>query len=111
MCATPVFKLVAAFEVGKRVTRKANTIGWMARKTYDFLFKLLLVGDNGVGKTELVVMFTEMAFNLTFMSTVGKGQDQVAGLLLYIIVITTFMYVNVDMKMLLLNFVVHIIRY
>lgn len=42
-------------------------------KTYDFLFKLLLIGDSGVGKTCILVRFSEDAFNSTFISTIGKG--------------------------------------
>lgn len=43
---------------------------WMA-KTYDYLFKLLLIGDSGVGKTCLLFRFSEDAFNTTFISTIG----------------------------------------
>lgn len=42
-------------------------------KTYDFLFKLLLIGDSGVGKTCILVRFSEDAFNSTFISTIGEG--------------------------------------
>ncbi|KAL5469456.1 hypothetical protein EMCRGX_G030712 [Ephydatia muelleri] len=40
-------------------------------KTYDYLFKLLLIGDSGVGKTCILVRFSEDAFNSTFISTIG----------------------------------------
>ena len=40
-------------------------------KTYDFLFKLLLIGDSGVRKTCILVRFSEDAFNSTFISTIG----------------------------------------
>ena len=43
-------------------------------KTYDFLFKLILEGDNGVGKTCIMCRFAEGTFNSTFMSTIGKRQ-------------------------------------
>uniref|UniRef100_A0A3B4BK70 small monomeric GTPase n=1 Tax=Periophthalmus magnuspinnatus TaxID=409849 RepID=A0A3B4BK70_9GOBI len=42
-------------------------------KTYDYLFKLLLIGDSGVGKTCLLFRFSEDAFNTTFISTIGKN--------------------------------------
>ncbi|ELW71316.1 Ras-related protein Rab-8B [Tupaia chinensis] len=42
-------------------------------KTYDYLFKLLLIGDSGVGKTCLLFRFSEDAFNTTFISTIGEG--------------------------------------
>lgn len=42
-------------------------------KTYDYLFKLLLIGDSGVGKTCALFRFSEDAFNATFISTIGEG--------------------------------------
>ena len=56
----------------------------MAKKTYDLLFKLLLIGDSGVGKTCVLFRFSDDAFNTTFISTIGidfksntvKLQDQ-----------------------------------
>lgn len=43
-------------------------------KTYDYLFKLLLIGDSGVGKTCVLFRFSEDAFNSTFISTIGKSK-------------------------------------
>ncbi|XP_053560407.1 ras-related protein Rab-13 [Bombina bombina] len=40
-------------------------------KSYDHLFKLLLIGDSGVGKTCLIVRFSEDSFNSTYISTIG----------------------------------------
>lgn len=45
----------------------------MAKKTYDLLFKLLLIGDSGVGKTCILFRFSDDAFNTTFISTIGKA--------------------------------------
>ena len=44
----------------------------MAKKSYDLLFKLLLIGDSGVGKTCILFRFSDDAFNTTFISTIGK---------------------------------------
>lgn len=44
-------------------------------KTYDYLFKLLLIGDSGVGKTCILFRFSEDEFNTTFISTIGKFDD------------------------------------
>lgn len=41
-------------------------------KTYDYLFKLLLIGDSGVGKTSILFRFSEDAFNISFISTIGE---------------------------------------
>ncbi|XP_046412491.1 ras-related protein Rab-10 [Neodiprion fabricii] len=43
----------------------------MAKKTYDLLFKLLLIGDSGVGKTCILFRFSDDAFTTTFLSTIG----------------------------------------
>jgi len=40
-------------------------------ETYDYLFKLLMVGDSGVGKTSLLLQFTQGDFNVQMRSTVG----------------------------------------
>ncbi|TGZ62373.1 hypothetical protein CRM22_007476 [Opisthorchis felineus] len=40
-------------------------------KCYDYLFKLLLIGDSGVGKTCLLFRFSEDDFNSTFIATIG----------------------------------------
>lgn len=45
----------------------------MAKKTYDLLFKLLLIGDSGVGKTCVLFRFSDDAFNTTFISTIGES--------------------------------------
>lgn len=42
-------------------------------KTYDYLFKLLLIGDSGVGKTCILFRFSEDAFNTSFISTIGES--------------------------------------
>jgi Ras-related protein Rab-1A len=38
---------------------------------YDYLFKFLLVGDSGVGKSCLVLKFTDRVFNDSYISTIG----------------------------------------
>ena len=38
---------------------------------YDFLFKVVLIGDSGVGKSNLLSRFTRNAFNLESKSTIG----------------------------------------
>ena len=40
-------------------------------KTYDYFFKLLLVGDSGSGKTQVLFRFANDAFDSTFRSTIG----------------------------------------
>ncbi len=59
----------------------------MAKKTYDLLFKLLLIGDSGVGKTCVLFRFSDDAFNTTFISTIGKKKTPPQTLLLQVFLI------------------------
>ena len=38
---------------------------------YDFLFKLLIIGDSGVGKSCLLLRFSDDIFTDSFISTIG----------------------------------------
>lgn len=41
------------------------------RSTYDFLIKLLLIGDSGVGKSCLLLRFSEDSFTTSYITTIG----------------------------------------
>ena len=43
----------------------------MAKQGYDYLFKILLIGDSGVGKTCILCRFSDDSFNSSFISTIG----------------------------------------
>lgn len=40
-------------------------------EVYDFLFKVVMIGDSGVGKSNLLMRYTKGEFNLNSKSTIG----------------------------------------
>ncbi|XP_073722685.1 ras-related protein Rab-26-like [Misgurnus anguillicaudatus] len=66
-------------EKGKKVQTQSNGVVYPSRPSlsnsgefYDIAFKVMLVGDSGVGKTCLLVRFKDGAFLAgSFISTVG----------------------------------------
>ncbi|KAJ3444905.1 rab gtpase [Anaeramoeba flamelloides] len=43
----------------------------MSNQKYDYLVKLLLIGDSGVGKSSLLLRFVEDSFTPSFITTIG----------------------------------------
>ena len=40
---------------------------------YDHLFKIVLVGDNGIGKTSFMLRYTDDIYNQNIMQTIGTS--------------------------------------
>ena len=51
----------------------------MARAEYDHLFKLLLIGDAAVGKSSIMLRFTDDTFDDHLQSTIGTKEGRGAG--------------------------------
>jgi len=60
-----LFKVKTALSVNS--IRSSN----MAAKDYDHLFKLLIIGDSGVGKSSLLVRFADNHFSGNYITTIG----------------------------------------
>lgn len=44
----------------------------MANHKYDCFFKLLIIGESGVGKTCLLLRYTDDSFTANHLTTIGK---------------------------------------
>ena len=52
----------------------------MARADYDLLFKILFIGDAGVGKSSILLRFTDDMFDENLQSTIGVGKENPSSL-------------------------------
>ena len=43
----------------------------MMNQEYDFLYKVLLLGDSGTGKSSLILRYTDDTFNSSLVSSIG----------------------------------------
>ena len=59
---------------GYHITRSTGEAqGGGEEKTFDSIYKMLVIGDSSVGKTTLLTRFVEDKYHSNFMSTVGKA--------------------------------------
>ena len=50
---------------------QAREVIMSTKRDYDHLFKLVLIGDTGVGKSCLLLRFADDAFTESYISTIG----------------------------------------
>jgi GTPase SAR1 family protein len=50
---------------------RAGRSSWGDEEDYEYLFKVVLIGDSGVGKSNLLSRFTRNLFSLDSKSTIG----------------------------------------
>ena len=43
----------------------------LMNQDYDYLFKVLLLGDSGAGKSSLILRYTDDTFNSSLVSSIG----------------------------------------
>lgn len=44
----------------------------MSKKVYDHLVKIMIIGDSNVGKSSIILRYTEQGYSNTFLPTIGK---------------------------------------
>ena len=65
----------------------------MGEKDYELTYKILILGDSGVGKTCLIFRFIEDIFSDSYISTIGKPW---LNFVLYMLFIKTSNATNVE---------------
>ena len=64
-----IYQLSSAFE--KIAFTNLKTKQMTLQNDYDYLFKLLLIGNSAVGKSSLLLRFSDNIFNESFLPTIG----------------------------------------
>lgn len=57
--------------LSERLPKNLPMATYTADDDYDFLYKVVLIGDSGVGKSNLLSRFTRNEFSLESKSTIG----------------------------------------
>lgn len=63
--------VLSEFRLPPRIKRSDKTMAHKTDQEYDYLFKIVLIGDSGVGKSNILSRFTRNEFCLESKSTIG----------------------------------------
>ncbi len=72
MMKTSISNDFSANELGKSVTSSGSSSAKRpTKKQFDYNFKVVMIGDSGVGKSCILLRFADDKFNENFYATIG----------------------------------------